>query len=151
RGGPVSQSRTSAARPTDGWRHPGPSHGNVSDIMLNIDVPFHIDGRGRTALTDDARHLRDLLELLLFTNPGERVNRPAFGGGVRALVFAGNGPELAGALRFNLQANLQRWLGDLLEIVELATAAEEAVLRVDLQYRVRGKPEVQTAQFQRQV
>jgi phage baseplate assembly protein W len=119
--------------------------------VLNIDVPFHVDGRGRTALTDHDHHLRQLLELLLFTNPGERVNRPDFGGGVRGLVFAGNSAELAAALRFNLQANMQRWLGDLLEVIELATSAEEAVLRVDIRYRVRGKPDERTAQLQRQV
>ena len=121
------------------------------NVTIEIDVPFHIDGRGRTALTDEARHLRDMLELLLFTNPGERVNRPDFGGGVRALVFAANGPELAAALRFNLQANLQRWLGDLLEIVDLATSSADSVLLVDLQYRVRGMTDVRAAQFQREV
>jgi phage baseplate assembly protein W len=92
-----------------------------------------------------------MLELLLFTSPGERVNRPDFGGGVRGLVFGGNSPELAAALRFSLQANLQRWLGDLLEVVELLTEADDAVLRVDLRYRLRGNPQEQTAQFQRQV
>ena len=49
--------------------------------MFNIDVPFHVDARGRTALTGDSDHLSDLLELLLFTHQGERVNRPDFGGG----------------------------------------------------------------------
>ena len=86
---------------------------------MNIDAPFHIDARGRTATTPDDRHVRNMLELLLFTSPGERVNRPEFGGGVRALVFAGNGPELAAALQFNLRANLQRWLGDAIELRDL--------------------------------
>ena len=119
--------------------------------MLNIGAPFHIDGRGRTALTDDPRHLLEMLELLLFTSPGERVNRPEFGGGIRGLLFAGNSPELAAALRFRLQANLQRWLGDRMEIVELLTEADDAVLRVNLRYRLHGNPREQTAQFQRQV
>ena len=119
--------------------------------MLNIAVPFHVDGRGRTALCGDNRHLLEMLELLLFTSPGQRVNRPDFGGGVRGLVFGGNSPELAAALRFSLQANLQRWLGDLLEVVDLLTAAEDSTLTVDIRYRVRGNPQEQTAQFQRQV
>jgi phage baseplate assembly protein W len=119
--------------------------------VTNIGVPFSIDGRGRTALTDGATHLLEMLELLLFTSPGERVNRPDFGGGIRGLVFAGNSPELAAALRFNLQANLQRWLGDLLEIADLQTEADDVVLRVNLQYRMRGNPQVQTVQFQKPV
>jgi hypothetical protein len=119
--------------------------------VIHIGVPFSADGRGRTALVGGARHLLEMLELLLFTSPGERVNRPDFGGGVRGLVFAGNSPELAAALRFNLQANLQRWLGDVLEIVQLQTEADDAVLTVSFQYRIRGNPQPQTAQFQKPV
>jgi uncharacterized protein len=119
--------------------------------MLNIDVPFHIDGCGRIAQTDDHRHYRNMLELLLFTSPGERVNRPDFGGGIRGLLFGGNSPELAAALRFTLQANLQRWLGDLLEVIDLDAAAEDSVLSVEIRYRVRGIADEHRHQFQRQV
>ena len=48
---------------------------------MNIDFPFHFDSRGRTALTDESDHIRDMIEQLIFTNPGERVNRPDFGSG----------------------------------------------------------------------
>ena len=64
---------------------------------MNLDYPFHFDGRGRTALTDDDDHIRDMLEQLLFTNLGERVNRPDFGTGIQRTLFEPNGPELATA------------------------------------------------------
>ena len=83
---------------------------------MNIDFPFHFDGRGRTAATDDDDHIRDMIEQLLFTSPGERVNRPDFGSGLLQLVFAPNSPELAAALQFTMQAALQRWLGDLIDV-----------------------------------
>ncbi len=67
--------------------------------MIHIGIPFSIDGRGRTTLVGKSQHLLEMLEVLLFTSPGERVNQPDFGGGVRGLVFAGNSPELAAALR----------------------------------------------------
>ena len=60
---------------------------------MNIDFPFHSDSRGRTATTDDDDHIRDMIEQFLFTNPGERVNRPDFGSGLLQLVFAPNSPE----------------------------------------------------------
>ena len=82
---------------------------------MNIDFPFHFDGRGRTAATSDEDHIRDMIEQLLFTNPGERVNQPDFGCGLLQMVFAPNSTELASALRFTLQASLQRYLGDLIE------------------------------------
>ncbi len=61
---------------------------------MNIAYPFHFDGRGRTATADDDRHIRDLIEAVLFTNPGERVNRPEFGSGLGQLIFAPNSPEV---------------------------------------------------------
>ena len=66
---------------------------------MNIDFPWHFDGRGRTATADDDEHIRDMIELLLFTAPGERVNRPDFGSGLQQMVFAPNTPEVAGALQ----------------------------------------------------
>ena len=79
---------------------------------MNIDFPFHFDSSGRTARTHDADHIRDMIEEFLFTSPGERVNRPDFGGGARDLVFDCNSVELAAALKIGLQANLRRWLAD---------------------------------------
>jgi phage baseplate assembly protein W len=113
---------------------------------MNIDLPFHFDGRGRTAATDYDDHIRDMIEQLIFTNPGERVNRPDFGSGLMQLVFAPNSPELAATLEFALQAALQRWLGDLIELQELEVTSEDATLRVVVQYVVRrtGEPRTET-------
>ena len=44
--------------------------------MSQLDYPFHFDTRGRTAETAEDEHIRDLIEQVLFTAPGERVNRP---------------------------------------------------------------------------
>jgi phage baseplate assembly protein W len=104
---------------------------------MNIDFPFHFDSRGRTASTDDADHIRDMIEELLFTNPGERVNRPDFGSGLLQMVFAPNSPELAAALQFTTQAALQRCLGDLIDLRELQVTAADAKLNVTVRYAVR--------------
>jgi phage baseplate assembly protein W len=119
--------------------------------VINIAVPYDLDARGRTATATDPDHLRQMLELLLFTSPGERVNRPDFGGGLRPLVFDPNSAELAAALRFNLQASVQRWMGDLLDVQDLAVANDDATLRVDVAYVVRRTGEARTAQFNRAV
>jgi phage baseplate assembly protein W len=105
---------------------------------MDIDYPLHFDRQGRTARTSGDEHIRDLIEQLLFTNPGERVNRPDFGSGLLDLVFAPNSPELAGALQFSMQAALQRWLGDLIDIEGLEVQSEGAVLRVAVQYIVKA-------------
>ena len=112
---------------------------------MNIDYPFHFDSRGRTALADDDDHIRDMIEQYLFTNTGERVNRPDFGSGILQLVFAPNNPELASTLQFTLQAGLQQWLGDVIEVRQLEVTSDEAAIRVEIQYLVRRTREERTA------
>src|SRR5215213_6935890 len=101
---------------------------------MNIDFPFHFDARGRTAATTDDGHIRDLIEQLLFTSPGERVNRPDFGSGLLQLVFAPTSDELATALQFTIQAALQRWLGDLIELQSVEVTSDDAVVRIVVRY-----------------
>jgi phage baseplate assembly protein W len=118
---------------------------------MNIDFPFHFDGRGRTAATGEADHIRDMIEQVLLTNQGERVNRPEFGSGLLQLIFAPNSPELAAAVQFTAQGALQRWLGDLIEIGDLDVQAVDSTLRLDLKYVIRRTKEQQTATFTRAV
>ena len=116
---------------------------------MNIDFPFHFDSCGRTATTDDDDHIRDMIEEFLFTNPGERVNRPDFGAGLLQLVFAPNSPELATAVQFTIQAGLQRWLSDLIEVRNLQVTSEDAALRVLVQYVVKRSGEQRTQTFEK--
>ena len=116
---------------------------------MNIDFPFHFDRLGRTATTGTDDHVRDMIEQLLFTNPGERVNRPDFGSGLLQLVFAPNSPELAAAMQFTVQASLQRWLGDVIDVQALEVTSEDSTLRVEIQYVVRRTGETRQDTFER--
>jgi phage baseplate assembly protein W len=116
---------------------------------MNIDYPFYFDTLGRTATTGDDDHIRDMIEQFLFTNPGERVNRPDFGSGLLQLIFAPNSQELAATVQFTVQAGLQRWLGDIIEIQALEVTSEEAKLQVNLQYLVKRTQEVRVTTFDR--
>lgn len=118
---------------------------------MNIDFPFTFDGRGRTATTGYDDHIRDMIEQLLFTNPGERVNRSDFGSGLLQLIFAPNSPELAATLQFTMQAALQQWLGDVIQVLALDVTSQDSSLTVDLKYLVRRTNQEQTASFTRQV
>jgi len=118
---------------------------------MNIDLPFHFDARGRTADTTYEDHIRDLIEQVLFTAPGERVNRPTFGGGLLQLVFAPNSMELAAATQFLVQGNLQQWLGDVIDVQAVNVEAIDSTLRVLVQYVIRRTQQPQTAQFTQQV
>ena len=113
----------------------------------NIAFPFQVDKSGRIAATDYPSHVRDMIEQLLFTSPGERVNRPDFGSGVLQLIFAPNSPELAAALQFAMRAALQRWLGDVIEVQDLAVSSDDSTLSIDVTYLIRRTAEVRTDTF----
>lgn len=116
---------------------------------MDIAFPLQFTSRGRTETAGGDDHIRQMIEELLFTNPGERVNRSDFGSGLLQLVFSPNSPELATTLQFSMQAALQRWLGDLIQVEALEVSSEDARLRIDLQYVVRRTGERRTEVVER--
>lgn len=115
--------------------------------MTNFGIPFHIDGRGRVGDADAPTHLRDLIEQFLFTNLGERVNRPTFGSGLLQLVFAPNSDELAAALQFTIQGGLQQWLGNVATVAAVNVQVDDATLSIAVTYTPRGSANPQLATF----
>jgi phage baseplate assembly protein W len=116
---------------------------------MQFAYPFQFDSRGRTATTDPDSHVRDLIEQVLFTAPGERVNRPSFGTGLMQLVFAPNSPELAAATQLLIQSALHQWLGDVILVQAVDVNAAEATLQVTVSYIVRQTQVQRTDVFQR--
>ena len=108
-----------------------------SSVRVDIAYPFAFDATGHTATAGYAEHVRQMIEQLLLTHPGERVNRPDFGAGLDQHVFAPNSPELAAAVELTLQTNLTRWLGDVIVVHQLTVAADDATLTVHLEYLLR--------------
>jgi len=117
---------------------------------MHVDFPFRID-RGRTAATTDDDYVRDLVEQVLFTAPGERVNRPSFGSGALRLVFEPGGAELATASRYVVQSALQQWLADVVEVQAVDVESVDSTLRVTVRYRPWTASQPRTAVFARPV
>ena len=118
---------------------------------MDIAFPFHIDGRGRTADAAYDEHVRQMIEQLLFTSPGERVNRPDFGTGVMQLVFAPNSEELATATEFMIQGALQQWLGEVIKVESVDVESRESSLTISVQYVIRRNRQRSVARFSREV
>jgi uncharacterized protein len=114
---------------------------------MNIGFPFEFDASGRTASASDGDHIRELIEQVLFTGPGERVNRPDFGSGLMQMVFQPNSSELAAALQFTVQGALQQTLGNLVQLQAVEVSSSDSLLQVTVQYTVVGTQQSQTAQF----
>ena len=115
--------------------------------MEALDYPYHLDGRGRTASTSAADHIRDLIEQVLFTSPGERVMRPDFGAGLLTLVFEPNSTTRAATTSFLVQSGLQQHLSNLIAVSAVDVAHLDGTLQVTVRYTVVATGAAEQATF----
>lgn len=121
---------------------------------VQVAFPYEVRGGGRTRHASEEAHVRQLIEQVLFTMPGERVNRPDFGTGVQQLVFTAPNEETVAAVQFLVEGALQRWLADVIELQAVRVAASETpdhdgVLLIEVTYRMPGRRDVLTARLGR--
>ena len=100
---------------------------------MDANFPYQFDGRGRTA-DPLANLLRQMVEQVLFTMPGERVNLPDFGSGLMQLTFAPNSAEMAAATQFTVQGALQKWMSGLIKVQSVVATAVESTITVRVTY-----------------
>jgi uncharacterized protein len=117
--------------------------------MTDFAFPLTIAEDGSSAVADNERHIRDMIELILFTRRGERVNRADFGAGVNELLFSENAPELAAAAQHMVQAALQQWLGHLIDVLAVNTGTDGSMLTIVVNYRSRGDDANRSVTFRR--
>lgn len=104
---------------------------------IEVGFPFALDAGGRVSSPSYDVHLTQLIELVLFTAPGERVNRPDFGCGLLSTLFISLSAEELTAVQFLVQSSLQKWLGNLLQIVSVEVSVPaQSTLRVTVTYVV---------------
>jgi uncharacterized protein len=131
----------------DGWAAAGiaapPSELNRFDVAF----PFHVEPHGRVAGAHYDDHVAQMIEQVLFTSPGERVNRPDFGCGVLQMVFGPDAETQAATAQFEVLANLQRWLGDVIQVSSVTVNARDSRLEIDIQYLVRLSGQTRTRRF----
>ena len=117
--------------------------------MTEVGFPYRFDTRGRTASATDEQHVRELIEQVLFTSIGERVNRPTFGSNLMQLVFAPASDEVGTVTQFLVQGALQQWVGDLIHLDSVDVALLESTIEVTVAYRLRRTGAQETATFSR--
>jgi phage baseplate assembly protein W len=114
---------------------------------VNVKFPYAFDSTGRTAQTTLPDHINDMIEQILLTAPGERVNRPTFGCGVLQLVFAGNSDSLAAAEQQVIQSSLMQWLSDLIQVNAVTVTAEDSTLLITITYTIIATQQQITQQY----
>ena len=99
--------------------------------------PFQIDNASRQAQrTDYSDHVRQMIRQVLLTAPGERIDLPDFGCGLRQLVFAPRDEALDSATQLIVSRALERWLSDQIRVtsVTLPTSTDDSNLQVQIDY-----------------
>lgn len=82
-------------------------------IRHDYAFPLRVDvGAGQVARAPYPEHVNQLVHQLLLTSPGERVNLPTFGCGLRRLVFAPQSDALVATVTMQVQQALATWLAD---------------------------------------
>jgi phage baseplate assembly protein W len=115
-----------------------------------LDHPFHTDGTGRSAVVGEDDHIRDMIEQILFTNPGERVMRPDFGCGVRQLVFMPASDALAASTQQLVQGSLMRWLEGIVSVERVTAEIGDGSIEVTVVWRKLDTGERQEGRFVRE-
>ena len=118
----------------------------MAEILHALRYPFAIDaGGGRAAEESDYdSYVRQLIRQVLLTAPGERINRPDFGAGVRRMVFAPNSPATATLAQTFVYQALTRWLATVIKVEEVKVSAVESTMLIDVRYIViqRGETRI---------
>ena len=113
-----------------------------------INFPYSIDNSGLTSKsTDHSQYVKQLIEQVLFTAQGERVNRPEFGTGLNLLIFEPNSIPLSSTSQTLIQSSLQHWLGGIVTIQSVSVTNDDSKLHISIKYILNKTQESMVADF----
>ncbi len=115
----------------------------MSRPFTSIRYPIAIDaplGRLQEE-TGYAAHVEQLIKQVLLTSPGERINRPDFGCGVKRMVFAPNSEVAASLAQVTILEALQRWLDPVITVNSVTVRALDEVLQILVAYTLKARQE----------
>jgi uncharacterized protein len=121
----------------------------MSDSVLQFGFPFRIGANGSPVRVTDLRHAEDMIEQLLFTGIGERVNRPTFGCAIATYVFEPASAEMLAALKALVHSALQTWLGDVISVQDLGIQFEQETLTITIDFTLLSNRQRARATFVR--
>lgn len=113
----------------------------MNKVLTSIKYPIAVDqGLGTLAEEPDyEKHVVQLIKQVLFTSPGERINRPDFGCGLRRMIFAPNSDVTASLLQTTVYQALETWLSSVLSVERVSVEAREETLDVEIAYLLKAR------------
>ena len=114
---------------------------------MNIAYPLSVDQKGLLASVSDQQHIEQLIQQVLFTMPGERVNLPDFGTGLSRFVFSTSSSEIISAVQLLVQGALQQWLGNLIQVQVVQITIDDATLNITVAYVIKNTKQQVVSRF----
>ena len=115
-------------------------------LPFHLAFPFRLHN-GVEVHVDQSVYVEQLIETVLFTNKGERVNLPSFGCGIQQIVFLAVDSALVAATLFMVKSELQRFLTGYAVIQDVSVAIEGARLLVDVHYSLADSPRTRLVRY----
>ena len=117
----------------------------MADTIEAFRFPIGIDpGRGELIKERDyPTYVSQLVRQVLLTSPGERVNRPDFGAGLKRMVFAPLDDSVASLVQTTVLEALNRWLGTIIKVDKIEARADASTLNVNIVYTLKSRGQQQ--------
>jgi hypothetical protein len=109
----------------------------------SVRYPFAVDPEAGRLSQEPiyAAHVEQMIKQVLLTSPGERINRPDFGCGLRRMLFAPNASATADLLQVMILQSLEKWLSSVISVDSVKVSAVDERLEVRLSYRINARGE----------
>jgi len=122
----------------------------MSATPAHLAFPFAVGPNGRAqSSTVLADQVRQELEQLVLTDPGERLFLPAFGGGARRLLFQGIDAATSALAQSTLTQAIRNWMGNRATLQSVKVDVDGSELNIAITYQVAGQSGSVQAIFQR--
>lgn len=115
----------------------------MNEKIHSIHYPFALDNSLGTLAEEPvySQHVEQMIKQILFTSPGERINRPDFGCGLNRMVFAPNSDSTANLTQVMIVQALQKWIGNLIEVIDVKVTANNEKLEIGIVYVLKARQE----------
>jgi phage baseplate assembly protein W len=101
--------------------------------------PFRIDSlSGQAAQSAYGTHVDQMIRQILLTSPGERIDLPEFGCGLRQLLFAPDSDALQATTQLLVLRSLNDWLSDQITVTKVSVSpgpgGDYSEISIQIQY-----------------
>ena len=114
----------------------------VNFIGKGLAFPLRLSDRDRLSMVDSETEIRQSIQIIIMTVPGERVMRPEFGCEIHNLIFHPANWQTAHEAERYVRDALLRWEPriDVDSVIVTPGGDRAGELLIEIEYRLKGQP-----------